>query len=176
MITHLLILRITEFLQQTMIDEVSDDTQANEVKAYRFQDSPLDKPIYLSVLSGDPEDPSFADGRLGYKDMNDLGLNLPSGEVGGGHLWWRRGRVRIGAYFMAGDTEQQDAADYAQIILGRAMKSLDECPVSDLVDEFGERAHWVAVTASTFSEGGGPENQYLWRGMIHWQVLTERPF
>ena len=176
MINHLIVLRLTEYLQQTMIDDISDVTKADEVKSYRFQDSPLDLPIYLSVLSGNPEEIEYIDARLGYKDMNDLGINIPSGEVGGGHLWWRRGRVRIGAYFMEGDVTEEEAADYAQIILGRAMLSIEECPVSDLVDEFGERAHWVAVVADNFSEGGGPENQYMWRGTIHWQVLTERPF
>lgn len=178
MITHLLVLRLTEFLQQEMIDAISDQTKADVVKAYRFQDSPLTYPITLAVLGGDPDDPNFIDGRLGYRDGDagsDLGLKIPAGEVGGGHLWWRRGRVKLGCYFVAGDTEQEDAADYAHIVLGRAMQCIDECPVSDLVDDFGEHALWMAVTANTFSEGGGPENQYLWRGMIHWQVLTQRP-
>jgi len=175
-IVDMIVLRLTAFLQQEMMDNVSDDTKASEVKAYRFQDSPLDLPIYVAVLGGSPGDTGFLDARIGYTDMNDLGLQIPSGEVGGGHLWWRRGRVKLGCYFIQGNLSQEDAAQKAHIIKGRAMFNIERCPVSDLVDDFGERAHWMVVTASTFSEGGGPENQYLWRGMIHWQVLTERPY
>jgi hypothetical protein len=175
-ITHQLVLRLTDFLQQEMIDNILDATKADEIKAYRFQESPLDKPIFLSVLGGNPGDLNFLDARIGYTDMNDLGLKIPSGEIGGGHLWWRRGRVRLGCYFVVGgDIDETVAADRAHTVLGRAMYSIERCPVNDLVDEFGERAVMMMVVANTFSEGGGPENQYLWKGMIHWQALTARP-
>lgn len=172
MITHLIVLRLTEFLTTRMIDEISDETKASIVKAYRFQDSPLDYPISISVMGGDPDNPEYTDGRI---KSEDAGLHVPSGEVGGGHLWWRHGRIKVGCYFVQGDTTQEDTADFAHIVLGRALLAVDECPVNGLVDEFGEHAYTIETMADSFSEGGGPSNQYLWRGMIHWQALTERP-
>jgi hypothetical protein len=176
-ISHLLVLRLTDYLTQELITSNTDITvRASTVQAYRFQDSPLKYPIALAVSSGNPDDPKYLDGRLGTKDANDLGLNIPSGEIGGGHLWWRRGQVKVGCYYLQGKTSQEEAGDRAHRVLGTAMSCIDTCPVSDLIDEFGERAHWMAVTSDSFFEGGGPENQYLWRGTILWQVLTERPF
>ena len=32
-----------------------------------------------------------------------------------------------------------------------------------------------AGRAQCLTEGGGPENQYLWRGKLIWQALTHRP-
>jgi hypothetical protein len=56
------------------------------------------------------------------------------------------------------------------------MHWIERTEVSDLVDDFGERASMIAVYASTFFEGGGPPDQYIWRGSILWQCLTERPY
>ena len=176
-ISHLIVQRLTDFLVQEMITNNTDlDTTASTIQAYRFQDSPLKYPIALAVSSGNPDDPKFLDGRIGTKDMDDLGIDIPSGEIGGGHLWWRRGRVKVGCYYLTGKVSQEDAGDKAHRVLGLAMTCIDTCPISDLLDEFGERAHWMAVTSSQFFEGGGPENQYLWRGTILWQALTERPY
>jgi hypothetical protein len=113
---------------------------------------------------------------IGAADMENLGLKLPSGEIGGGHLWWRRGRIELGVYFVRERLEQIVAGDYAHKVLGRAMYWLERADVSDLVDEFGEQALWIYVYASSFFEGGGPTNQYYWRGEILYQVLTERPY
>lgn len=177
-ISHLLVMRLTTFMNQEMITNNSDvNTKPNIIQAYRFQDSPLKYPVAIAISSGNPDDPNYVDGRVGTgKDMNDLGIDIPSGEIGGGHLWWRRGRVKLGCYYLQGKVDQEDAGDYAHRVLGLAMSCIETCPVSDLVDEHGERAHWMAVTSDTFFEGGGPENQYLWRGNILWQVLTERPY
>jgi hypothetical protein len=153
----------------------SDKTYASRVKAYRFQENPLDAGVYLWVTTGDPENPNDRDARVGLEDMETLGMRLPMGEVGGGHLWWRKGKVEIGCYFIKDRLEQDIAGDYAHTVLGRAMHNTERTVVSDLVDTFGEKALYLYIYASTYFESGGPPKMYIWRGDVYWQVLTERP-
>lgn len=176
-IVHLLVQRFVESLEEGLRTNipVDDPTRPNLIKGYRFQENPLNTPIYLWVSGGNPTDPNFRDGRVSSREMEGLGLRVPIGEVGGGHLWWRRGRVGIGCYFIADRYEQLVAAEYAHLVLGRATDAIERTQVADLIDEFGEQALLAIVHASTFYEGGGPTNQYVWRGEIHWQVLTSRP-
>jgi hypothetical protein len=173
----MLVERIVENLDQEMRVKISQSnpTRAIEVKAYRFQDSPIEKNIYLAVSSGNPKDPEYRDGRVNTRDMENVGMNIPAGEIGGGHYWWRRGRVTLGTYFVTKNYAQNVAANYAHIVRGRAEYYTEQTNVADLVDEFGERAYYLMVIASNFFEGGGPEGQYLWRGEIIWQALTHRP-
>lgn len=154
----------------------SDRSRATEVKAYKFQENPLTNHVYVWVSSGNPNNPDERDGRVGSQSMEELGLRLPAGEVGGGHLWWRKGRIELGVYFVRERLEQSVAGDYAHEVLGRAMYWTERAEVSDLVDEFSEHALWIYVYGNTFYEGGGPKNQYYWRGEILYQVLTERPY
>lgn len=177
-IVHLVLERLVESLTLRMRTQISssDPTQADIIKMGRFQDDPLGQNVHLWISGGNPEDPSDKDARVGASGMEDLDLNIPSGEVGGGHLWWRKGRVEIGCYFIQEKFTQEVASDYAHKVLGRAMHWIERTEVSDLVDDFGERASMIAVYASTFFEGGGPPDQYIWRGSILWQCLTERPY
>lgn len=179
-IGHLLILRLRDELQTAMITNVSssDKSRAQLVQAYRFQDSPLDNYIYLTVTGGDPNNPDLADARVSSNRevVDNLGMNLPAGEIGGGHYWWRRGRVIIGCYFVLNPKYTQvDAGLHAHVVLGRAMDTVDRTNVADLVDSYGEQAYFIASYANTYYEGGGPPNQYIWRGEIRWQALTRRP-
>lgn len=174
-IKHLLVVALATWLEQKLIYEVSDDTQAKIVKPYRFQDNPLVNNIYVWVSTGDIQNPDDPDARIGTSKMEDLGLKIPSGEVGGGHLWWRRGRAEVGCYFIKQQYSEVVAADYAQIVQGRTMHWLERAPIGGLVDEFGEKAYMIFLYASTFFEGGGPVDKYYWRGSISWQALTERP-
>lgn len=177
-IVHQLVLRLVSSLNTKMITEVpkSNRTRASLVKAYRFQDSPQENSIYLAVTGGNPNDTNLRDARISASEMEDLGMRLPIAEVGGGHLWWRRGRVILGCYFVAANEEEQiKAGEYAHEVLGRATYSIERTYVSDLVDDYGEQALMIICHANTFYESGGPPNQYIWRGEIHWQALTARP-
>lgn len=176
-IKHLLILRIAETLSQQAQDPYAsaDPAKVVHVQPYRFQGDPIDQKIYAYVTDGDPKDPYTMDGRIDAIDADTLGLRVPAGEIGGGHLWWRRGRVVFGCYYLADNLEQLPSADYAHIVLGRIETAIERTIVTDLVDEFGERAHKIFLTSTAFFEGGGPDDQYLWRGEVLWQVLTQRP-
>lgn len=177
-ISYMLVDRIKDELTTSMQSSLSqsDPTRAKVVKSYRFQQSPIEDHIYLAVSPGNPEDPDQMDGRIVLKEMENLKINIPAGEIGGGHYWWRRGIVTIGAYFVTKGYSQEKAAGYAQVVRGRAEYYTERVNVADLVDEFDERAYYLMVISSQFSEGGGPENQYLWRGKLIWQALTYRPY
>lgn len=174
-IRHILVMNIAEWLKLKLITEVSGETQAKLVKPYRFQANPLVENIYVWVSAGDVQNPNDPDARIGSTGMENLGIDVPSGEVGGGHLWWRRGKAEVGCYFIKSNYNEEQAAEIATIVLGRTMHWLERAPVAGLVDEFGELAYQIFVYANTFIEGGGPPNQYYWRGSISWQALTERP-
>lgn len=179
-ITHLLITRLAQSLETAMKTNVSasDPTRARDVQPYRFQGSPLDNYIYLYVTGGDINNPQLADSRVSSQGevVDNLGMTLPAGEIGGGHYWWRRGRVVLGCYFVLDPKfTQVVAGQHAHVVLGRAMYTIDGTNVADLIDDFGEQAYMIACYANTFYEGGGPPNQYIWRGDIHWQALTRRP-
>jgi hypothetical protein len=173
----MLVERIATQLDIDLRVSVSDkNTRAVVVKPYRFQASPIENNIYLYATTGDPDDMSLIDGRIAGGEMENLKMNIPTGEIGGGHYWWRRGTVYIGAYYVTHNFEQEVVANYAQIVRGRAEHYTERVNVADLVDEFGERAYYLMVISSIFTEGGGPEKQYLWRGKLIWQALTHRPY
>jgi hypothetical protein len=176
-ISHLIVTRLVSQLTADLRTNISpsDPTRAGEVKAYRFQDNPLTPVNFVWVSSGNPNEPFQRDGRLASGRQEDLKLNIPDGEIGGGHYWWRRGRVTIGCYFVLKSYTQLVAADNAHKFLGRITYSIEQTNVADLVDEFGERAYQIIVPHSSFFEGGGPPAQYIWRGEVAWQCLTHRP-
>jgi hypothetical protein len=176
-ITHLLVNRIATQLDSDLRVAVSDKyIKAKVVKPYRFQASPIENNIYLYVTSGDPDDPSLMDGRVTVDETDNLKMSFPAGEIGGGHYWWRRGTIYIGAYYVTDNLDQDVAANYAQTVRGRAEYYAERVNVANLVDEFGERAYYLMVISGLLTEGGGPENQYLWRGKLIWQALTHRPY
>lgn len=177
-IVDLLVNRFVEKLTEECKTKISssDQTRANTIQSWRFQDNPVESPITLAVIGGNPGSLEYMDARLGYSDIENLDLRIPSGEIGGGHLWWRRGRVQISCNFLKLRLEKSQAATVAYRVLGRVTHWLERTTVSDLTDEFNEHAIMVHVPASTFYEGGGPEKQYFWRGEVLWQVLTQRPY
>lgn len=174
-IKDILVNYIADYMEIKLITQVSGVTKAKVVKPYRFQENPLEENIYCWIATGDPNEAFDKDTRISSSEADDIGLNLPQGEVGGGHLWWRRGTAHVGCYWIRNRFSQEQAAFYSQQILGRAMYWLERCPVSGQVDEFGEKALYIFVYGNTFAEGGG-NDQFYWRGDVYWQVLTERPY
>lgn len=176
-ITHLVVMRLKDTLLLELKTNIaaSDPARAGDVQAYRFQENPITPVNYIYVTGGNPNDPFYKDARIHARDMENLRIDLPSGEIGGGHYWWRRGRVILGCYFVQKGYNQEKAALHAHDFLGRAHHHLQSTNVADLVDTWGERAYQIMVIASSFFEGGGPPTQYIWRGELVWQCLTHRP-
>lgn len=174
-IKDLVINELSDWLTTKLITEGSGDTKAKVVKPYRFQENPLEENVYVWIAGGNPQEPFDKDTRVRHSEAEDLGLYLPPGEIGGGHLWWRRGTAEVGCYWVRKRYEQSHAAFLSHQILGKAMYWLERAPVSGIVDEFGEKSIMLTLYGNTFFEGGG-NDQFYWRGDIHWQVLTERPY
>jgi hypothetical protein len=175
MIKDLVVNAIADHMTTKMITEVSGVTKAKVVKPYRFQENPLEDNVYLWIATGDPQEAFDKDTRVSHSEAEDLGMNLPPSEVGGGHLWWRRGTANLGCYWVRDRLDQETAAQLSHQILGRAIHWLERSPISGIVDEFGERALYMFVYGNSFAEGGG-NDQFYWRGDIFWQILTERPY
>lgn len=177
-IKHLLITRLVDSLTLAVQRPyaTSNITRVNIIQAYRFQGDPQAAVNHCYVSDGDPKDPYSLDSRIDSSNMEALGItNIPAGEIGGGHLWWRRGRIVIGCYYLTTGFAQAKAGDTAHIVLGRIMSCVDNTQVGDLVDEFGECASKIFLYACSFGESGGPPDQYIWRGEVLWQALTYRP-
>jgi hypothetical protein len=167
MIVDLILNRIKEHLTEII-------TEADVIKVGRFQQNPLENPRYLAINTGNSRNDSTVDGIVSLGDMQNISMRLPGREVGGGSYWWRRGVIDIGYYGVAeGKTEEQTVTEAFQF-LGRVQYWTERTRIADLTDEFGEHAMKIFVYASTYTESGGPENQYIYRGQIHWQVMTAR--
>ena len=163
------------------------------VKIGRLQDDP-------TVLSSSTALPSVgcyihyndpADMGDGWKDSiaSGMGVAFPNAgydlpdvyEIGGGALWWRRFWLEWEAFYIDADTSQVHASR-----LSSALKhTLEHCINSQstinengwncvLRDPLGETAVRSQVVKSHLWEGGGPDDDYIWRGGVWFQVLTDR--
>jgi len=159
---------------QTQVDS-ADPTRADVVQIGRYRDEPVIKNIHLGVIGGDPDDINYKDGILTLEDMDNIGYRFPVGEIGGGRLWWRRGVIQVGCYFINQQYSQEVAAGYAYTVLGRIEAAVPQCYVGSLVDSFGEQAIMISCYGNTFTESGGPPGSYIWRGKVYWSCLTHRP-
>lgn len=176
MIVPMIVDAIVERLTDTLITSIppDDPTRADIVKAGRFQDNPIHRNVYAAVTGGDPDDPNYKDGIITLEDMDRIGWRFPVREIGGGELWWRRGIVSLGCYFIRDKASETLAAQYAYDILGRIEKSLSHMPLTNLSDDYGEKGIFLTVYGNTFSESGGPPTSYIWRGKVFWSALTRR--
>lgn len=152
-----------------------DVTRATIVKKGLLQTAKVENVVQLGVTGGDHEDPNLRDGIITLESMQNIGLEMMPREVGGGQYWWRRGVVRIEAFWINKRLNEDDSHKAAYSVLGRVEESIDKMSVTGLVDSFGEGVHYVFCFGNTFFESGGGSNQYIFRGKVFWQALTERP-
>jgi len=167
MIVDLVLNRIKEQLIATV-------PEANVVKVGRFLQSPLEYPLYLAINTGNSRNDTTVDGIVSLGDMSNISMKLPGREVGGGQYWWRRGVIDVGFYGVAEGKTEEATITEAYAFLGKVHHYAERTRVADLTDEYGEHAMQIFVYSSVFTESGGPENQYIYRGQISWQVLTAR--
>jgi len=167
---------ITDYLELKLITEIddSDPIKAKVVKFGRFQQDPTINNIFVTVSGGNLQKPGTLDGIVTIEEMNNIAMKVPAREIGGGQTWWRRGWLEIGCYFVLEDYTAEEAGDHAHNFLGRVSLNLRQAPVCGLADDYGETAYDLFVYAESMFPGGGPTNQYLWRGQMLWQTLTYR--
>lgn len=168
---------ITELILNRLRDHLTEKiTEAEVVRVGRFQDSPLEKHTYLAISGGNTRNDTTVDGIVTLEDMAKIALKIPGREVGGGSYWWRRGVIDIGFYGVAEGMTFDETAHEAYNFLGKVQHWTERARISDLVDEYGERAMKIFVYQTTYSQSGGPETQYIYRGQLFWQVLTAREY
>lgn len=170
--------RIKDKMTEVFITTMDEDypIYADTVKVGRFQDNPNKKNVYIAISPGDPDDLNTVDGIVTLDDFKDIGMaDFPGYEIGGGEFWWRRGVIKYGCFFNKTNYDEETAMEYAYELLGYMQRAIKTVQVADLADPFGEQAYYLFAFANTFTESGGPPKQYIWRGQMYWQCLTEKP-
>lgn len=111
-----------------------------------------------------------------------LGIGYPM-ELGGASYWWRKLTVGFVVNCVDSDNLQPDAFRLANG-LRRSLEILcesareqnpDGWDPSGVTDIYGEMAVMARVEGSSCWEGGGPEDDYIWRGQVWVWVLTVQP-
>ena len=153
---------------------VDDPEYADVVEIGRFQDDPVKKNVHIAIQGGYLEKPNYMDGIVTLEEFHRIGMYIPPREVGGGQMWWRRGSVEVGCFFIGTSLTEAQMRTAAYNVLGRVTSNLDNIAISGLSDSFGEKGYQMQSYASEYFQGGGPPNQYIWRGRVLWQALTER--
>lgn len=181
-IEHMIAMRLVDQLTlhcQTNI--IKDDlTKADVVKFGRFQADPVKTKVYISVAPGDPDKAETRSGLLPVDEFNsDLGFEFPIREIGGNYtnsMWYFNGTVNLGCYYIKDKLDEVEASRNAHVVIGRIKQVVANTPIHDLKDTFGAGGVRVFVYANSFNEGGGPPNQYIWRGKVYYAALCNVPY
>lgn len=173
-VVPLILSQIAASLQKSMIDDISSDdvTRAGIVKVGRYQDNPTKDGIYIAVQGGDLDDPNYLDGIISLEEMDNINFRMPAREIGGGEMWWRRGTIRFGCYFIKAKLSEEEAADAAYTVYQRIQDTMNGLNVN--ASSGDETAQLIFLYGGTMFESGGPPTSYIWRGKVLWQCLTER--
>jgi hypothetical protein len=179
-IVPMLLVRIRDYLTDALVEDVPDEnpTKAILVKIGRMQENPVKKNVSIAISSGDYENPDYIDARIDNPEFeNDFPLrNVPVGEIGGGHYWWRRGTINMQCFFVRQRYPEELAMQYAYDFYGRLLQAVEGIPLTNLgKDDYGEGAvPPVIVEGASFFESGGGD-KFIWRGKLKWRILTWRP-
>lgn len=179
MIKYLIAERLLEHLQTNLNTGISELSPyyVREIESFRYLSNPAVDGTRIIIFADNPDEIDYKDSRIDVSQpqQSDLSYHVPVGEIGGGHLWWRRGTVKI-EYYGIGKFAQEDryeAAEVAYKILGRVHYYLDFVRISDLKDTYNEQGVYFHIINSAFKESGGNKVN-IWRGTIYWQALTQR--
>lgn len=181
MIKYLISLAIRDHLRTNLNTGIAtvSPLYVNTIEAFNYLKNPNSDSTRVVVYGDNPNKLEYRDGRIdmtsGNSNIPTLGIHIPAGEIGGGYLWWRRGIITL-QFYGIGKYQQSTnyvAAEVAYDILGRVQNCLGSVQISNLVDQFGERALALYVYSSDFKESGGNRTN-IWEGDIYWQALTER--
>jgi len=161
------------------------------IKIGRLQDDPTalseDTVIpssYVAIHAHDPLDTSdgwkhsIASSVESSTTNLSLGVGYPY-ELGGSKKWWRRLVAEFGCYFIDSDQSETEAFRLANVMRGLLEHYCESYRADNLhgwncvlTDDFGESALEAHVAKSHCWEGGGPDDDYIWRGAVWVQVFT----
>lgn len=165
---------IHDRLETEMLTLISDETQAGLIHVGVLREDPTETSINVLVKQGD------RDWRhtLNMSSEN-VGMQAPLGEIGGGIYWRRRFIAEFRIFFEQQGYEQDEARRIANICLSRAENALQTKDLDGnwwfdtLPDSFEESPSRIQVYDSYLTEGGG-DDVWIWKGEIRVEVLTEK--
>lgn len=143
-----------------------------------LQENPVKHRIVLLVHSGDPAEENWKDAIVNSRRPGTANpdLEAPAYEVGGGVMWWRVFTVEILYFGVKSKEPREEARRIANAVTGRVEQAIRRSQrIPPLKDDFDEQCVLVQITNSNIEEGGGPPASFIWRGRLHFQVLTNRP-
>jgi hypothetical protein len=90
-------------------------------------------------------------------------------------MWWRRGSVKWEFFGTVTGENRVEAERIAGVIQGRIERAIDNSQrIPGCADDFNNRTILIQAVVSSATEGGGPPNQFIWRGKVLWQALVSR--
>lgn len=159
-----------DWLTATLNVNVSDETKTNLLRIGRLQSDPTIFETNLMIRAGGEEWPNIR-ATEAHHALKQIGA---WSEIGGtrAEFWLRRFRLEM-KFFFVGEIDQATAQQKANVLLSRTESYLLTMPLPNVSDSFGEQAVWLDVDKTYLEESGGPGN-YIHRGIIYFEVLTER--
>lgn len=157
---------------QTLINS-NDETRAGLVRVGKLQQNPVIPVVSILTQANDPDSPDLWPHEIVKAPPTSESI-IPAYQIGGGEMWWRRFTTEIQQFWKT-DTDRETALKYSSVVLSRAEKTISTTLLG-LIDDFGEGAGSVNVIRSKNIEGGGPPRNFIYRGRIWWQVLTEKDY
>lgn len=154
------------YLTSALFDVSVPEEEIGLVQSGRLQE---DLTINGYNLMVEPGGENFPDEL--YVEQN--GLYGPVYEIGGPPVaWWvRRFKIEYKLYFAVSDKEV--AYERAMVTTAMVKAVLQNLPILDLTDDFGERAHQIQVRKEYEVQGGG-EGEWLWTGFVFVEFQTSR--
>lgn len=159
---------------------------ASLVKVGRLQEDPTElssaaylPSVYVGIRTGGDD---WVHEIAGHeRGRTNLEMHIFPREIGGGQTWWRRFKIDWSAFFTYSDQTQAEAARLGNLIptlierysQGYSAAYPHGWVVGGTQFAFGETALASEVAKSWASEQGGPDDDYIWRGEVWIQVLTE---
>jgi hypothetical protein len=144
--------------------------------------------VQIAIHANDPDD--LSDGwehailsAIPFsKENTGIGLGYPF-EIGGGQFWWRRLTVKFTVDATEADLNQVAAGRLAnslrsvleRLCNSRSQSNADGWLPGSAAEPGGETPILSQVAKSHCWEGGGPDDDFIWRGGVWVQVLTEKP-
>ena len=182
-----------EVLTFTARDETEQVMKAGKINIGRYQDDPerlgessQHPSVLVAIHYHDPQDMGQGWKHTLVSAVESSAVNaayrIPTPyEIGGGEMWWRRFLIEFSIYYIDADLAQRNAARLTAGFLG----ALEQCTNSAsrvntygwncaMTGAMGETAVRSQVIKSHAWEGGGPDDDYLWRGAVWTQVLTSK--
>lgn len=177
-VINILIDRMVAQVKETMQSYIdpNDLTYVDVVKKGLLQTDKVKENVQIGITGGDHEDPEYKDGIIDLARMPNVGMRPQyAREIGGGQMWWRRGVARLEIFYVREKLTEDAAFEAAYEILGRLSSTIEQTNLNGLMDSFGEQPVELFCFGNTFFESGGPPKNFIFRGKILWQCLTERP-